>query len=130
LRLQHCSIDPDRDGDYIARMLARVEGMPLAALEAGLDWNWRTFGEWLDRIDGRLAVNAGFPVGHSGPQGAAEHHPRIPPHLAAVLPAGIVVTAGGLEKAGWDLHGRTVATTSMRGSSGAGTWSRRIMIIC
>jgi N-acyl-D-aspartate/D-glutamate deacylase len=58
-------IDPDRDGDYIARMLARVEGMPLEALEAGLDWNWRTFGEWLDRVEGRLAINAGFLVGHS-----------------------------------------------------------------
>jgi N-acyl-D-aspartate/D-glutamate deacylase len=26
---------------------------------------WHTFGEWLDRIDGRLGVNAGFLVGHA-----------------------------------------------------------------
>jgi N-acyl-D-aspartate/D-glutamate deacylase len=51
--------------DYITRMMARVEGMPLAALRAGLPWDWTSFGEWLDRLEGRVAVNAGFLVGHS-----------------------------------------------------------------
>jgi N-acyl-D-aspartate/D-glutamate deacylase len=51
--------------DYLARMMARVEGMPLAALRAGLPWDWNTFGEWLGRLEGRIAVNAGFLVGHS-----------------------------------------------------------------
>ncbi len=51
--------------DYIARMMARVEGMPLAALQAGLSWDWTTFGEWLAHLDTRIAVNAGFLVGHS-----------------------------------------------------------------
>jgi N-acyl-D-aspartate/D-glutamate deacylase len=52
------------DGDYIRRMMAKVEGMPLAALEEGLSWDWETFGEYLGRLEGNLAVNAGFLVGH------------------------------------------------------------------
>jgi N-acyl-D-aspartate/D-glutamate deacylase len=53
-----------KDADYTRRMMAKVEGMPLAALETGVDWSWRTFGEYLDRLDGTVAVNAGFLVGH------------------------------------------------------------------
>src|SRR5438094_3110458 len=55
-----------QEADYLMRMLARVEGMPLESLEAGVPWgSWQTYGEWLDRLDGTIAVNAGFLVGHS-----------------------------------------------------------------
>lgn len=50
---------------YVERMLARVEGMPIEALTAGVPWNWRSFGDWLGQIDTGLAINAGFLVGHS-----------------------------------------------------------------
>ena len=35
------------------RMMGKVEGMPLAALENGVPWTWETFGEYLDALDGR-----------------------------------------------------------------------------
>jgi len=54
-----------QDGDYLMRMLARVEGMPLESLQEGVPWNWSTTGEFLDAIDGKLMPNAGFLVGHS-----------------------------------------------------------------
>ncbi len=54
----------DADADYIRRMMSVVEGMPLEALEQGIDWRWRSFGQWLDGLDGQTAVNAGFLVGH------------------------------------------------------------------
>jgi N-acyl-D-aspartate/D-glutamate deacylase len=53
-----------RDADYTRRMMAQVEGMPLLALEEGIEWGWESFGEFLDRLDGKVAVNAGFLVGH------------------------------------------------------------------
>ena len=52
------------DHDYIRRMMAKVEGMPLVALEDGIEWDWSSFGEYLDRLEGNLGVNAGFLVGH------------------------------------------------------------------
>jgi N-acyl-D-aspartate/D-glutamate deacylase len=57
-------VDPD-DADYLMRMLARVEGMPLESLQQGVPWSWRSTGEYLDQLDGRLLPNAGFLVGHS-----------------------------------------------------------------
>ena len=54
-----------QDGDYLMRMLARVEGMPLESLQQGLPWDWTTTAEYLDALDGTLMPNAGFLVGHS-----------------------------------------------------------------
>ncbi len=53
------------EADYLCRLLAKVEGMPLEALQHGLPWDWTTSEEFFDRLDGRLGINAGFMVGHS-----------------------------------------------------------------
>ncbi|MER6076721.1 D-aminoacylase [Streptomyces sp. NPDC001833] len=52
------------DADYTRRMMSKVEGMSLVALEEGAPWSWNSFGEYLDALEGRIAVNAGFMVGH------------------------------------------------------------------
>jgi N-acyl-D-aspartate/D-glutamate deacylase len=52
--------------DYLSRLMARVEGIPLPALQQGVPWDWTTFAEYLDRVEGSgIAVNAGFLCGHS-----------------------------------------------------------------
>jgi N-acyl-D-aspartate/D-glutamate deacylase len=53
------------DSEYLMRMLARVEGMPLDSLRTGVPWSWTSTAQYFDAVDGRLGVNAGFMAGHS-----------------------------------------------------------------
>jgi len=55
----------DSDAEYLAAMLVRVEGMSPAALAEGVDWDWRSFGDFLGRFEGKLGVNVAGMVGHS-----------------------------------------------------------------
>lgn len=52
------------DAGWTLEMMAEVEGMPLAALQAGVPGDWTSFAEYLDRLEGTLGVNAAFLVGH------------------------------------------------------------------
>lgn len=52
------------DVDWLAGMLSRVEGMPRAALRAGLRFAGGSFGDYWRRFDGRLGINVGSYVGH------------------------------------------------------------------
>ena len=87
--------------DYLLAMLARVEGMPAESLAAGLDWDWNTTAEYLDRTDRPLAANAGFLVGHSAIRrtvmGDRSSQPATPSEIEAMaelVRAGMA--AGGL----------------------------------
>src|SRR5579859_7923358 len=51
-----------QDRDYTQKMMAVVEGMSVDALDQGVPWTWSTFEEYLESLEGRLAVNAGFMV--------------------------------------------------------------------
>jgi N-acyl-D-aspartate/D-glutamate deacylase len=55
----------DSSADYLVPMLAKVEGIPEDALKEGLSVSWSDFGSFLDVLEQKLAVNAGFMVGHS-----------------------------------------------------------------
>jgi N-acyl-D-aspartate/D-glutamate deacylase len=62
------SIAPLRevDADYVQRLLARVEGIPLPALRQGVPWSWGSFGEYLQAVEAaQPALNFGALVGHS-----------------------------------------------------------------
>ena len=39
--------------------------MPLSALESALSWDWKTTADFFGRIEGTVAPNVGFMVGHS-----------------------------------------------------------------
>ena len=51
--------------DFLTRLLAKVEAIPVAALQAGVPFNWKTFADFLDVVEGSTALNVGFLVGHS-----------------------------------------------------------------
>ncbi len=49
------------DHDYIRRMMAKVEGMPLVALENGLPWDWTSFSDYLEQARGQPRGQRRFP---------------------------------------------------------------------
>ena len=95
-------VAPGDDVSYLRKMLAKVEGMPLVALERGLPWDWTSFGDYLSRFEGRLGVNAAFLVGHCALRRAVmreravgnEATPEEIDQMVALLHASI--EAGGL----------------------------------
>jgi N-acyl-D-aspartate/D-glutamate deacylase len=77
------------DAPYTRSLMAKVEGMPIEALETGVPWQWESFGQYLEALEGGLAVNAGWLVGHSalrryviGPGG--HHEPATDAQLSAL----------------------------------------------
>lgn len=90
------------DADYLMRMLARVEGMPLESLQLGVPWNWGSSAEYFDQLDGTLMPNAGFMVGHSALRRVVMHDDATQRHstpeeleqMITLLRAGLA--AGGM----------------------------------
>jgi hypothetical protein len=110
------------------KMMARVEGIPFAALEAGLSWDWSPFAEWLGRLEGHTAVNVGFLVSHSAQRrvvpGDAAHESASGEQLAKMSVLGEALAAGALGLSSGKSHthkdgaGDPVAVTR-RGAPGA-----------
>ena len=54
------------DRDMVIRNLQRAEDIPPAAMEAGIDWRWTTFPEFLDCLDALpKGINYSGYIGHS-----------------------------------------------------------------
>ena len=58
-------VDPST-AEFLVGLLSRVEAIPLEALEAGLEFTWETFSDYLVAVERcGPAVNIGFLAGHS-----------------------------------------------------------------
>ncbi|HEX2172406.1 MAG TPA: amidohydrolase family protein, partial [Dehalococcoidia bacterium] len=53
------------DRDRLVGCFVRVEAISRRALEAGVDWEWVTFAEYLDRLERSRGLNVAALVGHS-----------------------------------------------------------------
>lgn len=54
------------DQDFAVRLLANVEGIPVAAIASGVEFQWETFPEMMSYLDAKpLGINLGLMVGHS-----------------------------------------------------------------
>lgn len=98
------TIAPVTPGDepWLTRLLARVESIPVATLEAGLQYKWSSYAEYLDTVDHQpLGPNVGFLVGHSAVRravmgAAASTDAATPEQLEAMCAVlGDAIAAGG-----------------------------------
>ena len=54
------------DGEWYLDMFDKMEGIPLSAQRAGVDFAWESIPEYLNAIGRRRGINVGAFVGHSG----------------------------------------------------------------
>lgn len=52
------------DEDAIVKSFVRVEAIPRIALEKGVPWGWKSYGDYLNKLDGNVGINVGGIVGH------------------------------------------------------------------
>ena len=106
--------------NYIRSMLARVEGMSLESLEAGTAWDWMSFGDYLQKLEGQIGLNAGFMAGHSpirrlvmgeravGEEASAAEIERMQDVLASALEDGAIGFSSTLSVTHNDADGNPV----------------------
>ena len=52
------------DEDAIVKSFVRVEAIPRIALEKGVPWGWKSYGDYLNKLEGNVGINVGGIVGH------------------------------------------------------------------
>src|SRR5579883_1963361 len=60
------ALAPVRAGgeDALVKSFVRVEAMPREALVAGVPWGWSSYGDYLNKLEGKVGINVGGLVGH------------------------------------------------------------------
>src|SRR5690606_37321726 len=76
--------------DRLVERMEGVEDIPEIVLNAGLDWDWRSFPDYLDRLDARhYSMDIGTPIPHAPlrvfvmGERALNHEAATPADLAA-----------------------------------------------
>ncbi|HLM63296.1 MAG TPA: amidohydrolase family protein [Acidimicrobiales bacterium] len=119
-------VAPDRH-EWLIGLMEGVEDIPGAALSAGIEWGWESFGEFLDALDARRYVmDLGTQVPHGAVRGyimgerGARNEPAMPEDveaMAAVVRAGVVAGALGFSTS------RTLAHRAIDGEPVPGTFA-------
>ena len=78
---------------FLAEMMESVEDIPAQSILDGLSWNWSTYGEYLEEVEGLpKGVNVGGMVGHCAVRVAAmgerslDEDPASPEDIATMVP--------------------------------------------
>ncbi|PON19285.1 hypothetical protein C2W62_03575 [Candidatus Entotheonella serta] len=111
------------DRERIAGQLSYVEAIPMDVLNAGVNWNWTTYPEYMEAVGARLGVNAGTLFPHSavryyamGEASQEDQRAATPEQLAmmkALIREGMEAGALGMSitrnRGHYDLEGRRIS---------------------
>ena len=117
---------PDRH-DWLIGLMEGVEDIPGAALSAGIRWEWETFPEFLDALEGvPKAIDVGTQVPHGAVRGyvmgerGARNEPATPEDIAAMAD----IVRQGLEAGALGFStSRTLAHRAIDGEPVPGTFA-------
>lgn len=100
--------------DYLINLMVGVEDIPQETLAAGIDWQWESFGEYLDALSGkRRAIDVGTQIPHCavrayvmGERGAANENatPGDIARMASVVRDGLRAGALGFSTSRTEIH--------------------------
>jgi N-acyl-D-amino-acid deacylase len=119
-------VSPDRH-DWLIGLMEGVEDIPGAALSAGIEWGWESFGEFLDALDVRHRV---IDVGTQVPHGAVrayvmgERGARNEPASASDIEAMAAIVRDGIRAGALGFStSRTLAHRAIDGEPVPGTFA-------
>jgi len=119
-------VAPDRH-DWLIGLMEGVEDIPGAALSAGIQWGWESFGEFLDVLDARRHVmDLGTQVPHGAVRGyvMGERGARNEPATAEDIEAMAAIVRAGIEAGALGFStSRTLAHRAIDGEPVPGTFA-------